>query len=349
MRNVLILFFFLFLININSKLEAQTKGFRLEGIISNADSVTTITIMPIGNNEITNTTSKVIDGKFIFEGQVAHPCLAILNSDKVRAGLGVWLTNGVIKVNLSPYKYEGQKTYSLQTLSIDGPQESQDFILQMNLQNKIAQTEKNILKRNMLIGNEIEKYINGHKNSYLSLFLVSQGIYYCGAQRTKSQFALLSKELQSCEEGRDLQKEIEKAEQNSIGKTIDDFTIPNAQGQLTQLSSTVKGKTIVNFWASWCGPCRLENKVLVKSEKLLEEKSVKVISISLDDDKEAWLKAIQKDGLNWLQLSELKGGFESDLAKKLKITGIPYTLLIDENLKILSTNFQDMLLLIKNL
>lgn len=341
-------FFILLFIGINLKLCAQKQVFRLEGKISNADSVSTITIMIIGNNEIKQPTSKVIDGKFVFEGYIEHPCLAIINTDKVKGGLGVWLTNGVIKVNLAPYKYEGQKEYRLQTLFIEGVQESQDFISQMNVQNKIVQTEKNVLKRNIMIGDEVEKYANTHKTSYLSLFLVNQAMYYCGVQRTKKQFLGLSEELQNSEEGRDLQKEIEKNEQNAIGEILTDFIVFDTQGRMRQLSTMIKGKTILNFWASWCGPCRYENKVLVEHQKLLEKKSIEIISISLDEERENWLKAIQKDGLNWPQLLELKGGFKGELVQKLKITGIPYTLLVDENLKIISTNFQDILLLEKN-
>lgn len=344
MRN----FIFLFFIGINLELYAQKQSFRLEGEVSNADSISTITIMVIGNNEISEPVSKVRGGKFVFEGYVEHPCLAIINSDKVKGGLGVWLTNGIIKVNLAPYKYEGQTEHRLQTLSIEGEQESKDFILQMDLQNKIVQSEKNILKRNALIGDEIEKYINAHNNSYLSLFLVNQAMYYCGVQRTKKQFFSLSKELQYSEEGRDFQKEIEKTEQNDIGKKVEDFTVPDTQGQMKQLSTMIKGKTILNFWASWCAPCRHENKILIEHQKLLEKKSIAIISVSLDEDKGDWLKAIQKDKLNWPQLSELKGGFNSELAQKLKITGIPYTLLVDENLKIISTNFQDILSIVKN-
>ncbi len=307
---------------------AQNKKFRLIGKITNDKSIKTASIYTYGT-KLNADTVEVINGEFIFEGTVEKPCMAVINTDKVRNGLGVWLTNDEIKVDFLVKKYDAGYIL-LQPIKIEGSQESIDNLDIITKSNGFYEIERNEIKRNLLKCELTEKYLFEHKNSYLTLSFLNSNIKNCGINKTKQLFDLLSIEIKESDEGLRLVKEIEKIEFNAIGKEIPEYALLDTLQNNINLKSAIKGATIINFWASWCGPCRLENKELVQKQLYLSRKSINLISISLDDVKNDWIKAINKDKMNWLQLSELNGGFDSGIAKKIKITSIPYMILVDE-------------------
>jgi peroxiredoxin len=328
-------------------LKAQSQKFRVEGQIIDAGEISQATIFTFGESKFVKDTVKVANGRFVFEGSVTNPCLAIINTDKVKGGLGIWLTNDEIKANFVVQKYDEGYTL-LQPSSVEGSTEAKDYLSQINFHNQIMAGGLNRLTKNLLICEATQEYILTHPKSYLSLFLLAHSMNLCGTSQTNFFFATLDDALKKSDEGVRLVKEIEKIEHNAIGKKVFDFKIPDVDGQVKKLSDVVKGPTIIHFWASWCAPCRRENRELVAYKKLFNDLSVQVIGVSLDEDKGDWLEAIKKDEMDWLQLSELKGGFASNVAQQFKITGIPYILLIDQNLTIQASGFNTILSKIKN-
>ncbi len=135
-----------------------------------------------------------------------------------------------------------------------------------------------------------------------------------------------------------LDSEKKKQEERTLmGKQAPEFILPDPTGKEVALSS-FKGKyVLVDFWASWCGPCRAENPTVVKAWKKFKEKNFTVVGVSLDrpGEKNAWLKAVKDDNLTWTQLSDLKF-WDSKVVPLYKLQGIPYNVLLDTTGKVIA-------------
>lgn len=127
---------------------------------------------------------------------------------------------------------------------------------------------------------------------------------------------------------------------SGVGESVPDITLADVNGKTISLSS-LKGKVVlIDFWASWCGPCRGENPNVVAAYNSYKDKGFTVFSVSLDTNKDQWLAAIAKDGLEWPNhVSDLKG-WQSDAAKLYSVKGIPATFLIDQEGKLIATNLR---------
>lgn len=125
-----------------------------------------------------------------------------------------------------------------------------------------------------------------------------------------------------------------------VGNMAPDFTMNDTEGKPVSLSQYKGQFVLVDFWASWCGPCRGENPNVVAAYKKYKNKNFTVLGVSLDEDKDAWMKAIQKDGLTWKHISDLKG-WQSAVVPVYGIEGIPYNVLLDPEGKILATELRE--------
>jgi peroxiredoxin len=120
-----------------------------------------------------------------------------------------------------------------------------------------------------------------------------------------------------------------------VGKPAPDLSLPDINGRAVSLSS-FKGKfLLVDFWASWCGPCRAENPNVVKAYNEFKGKNFTILGVSLDKEKNAWQEAIRADGLAWTHVSDLKY-WNSKAVETFKFNGIPFNLLIDPQGKVIA-------------
>ncbi len=124
-----------------------------------------------------------------------------------------------------------------------------------------------------------------------------------------------------------------------IGAPAPDFTLPAPDGTPLRLSD-LRGKfVLVDFWASWCGPCRRENPNVVRLYERFHDKGFEILGVSLDKRREPWLQAIEKDRLTWKHVSDLKG-WENEAARLYGVRSIPHTVLLDPEGRILARNLR---------
>jgi peroxiredoxin len=137
------------------------------------------------------------------------------------------------------------------------------------------------------------------------------------------------------------QQQAARASTPGVGSVAPDITMTDVNDKPFSLSS-LKGKyVLVDFWASWCGPCRGENPNVVAAYNKFKDKNFTILGVSLDEDKSKWIDAIKEDHLSWQQVSDLKG-WSSAAATLYGFDGIPYNVLIDPQGKIIATSLRGM-------
>lgn len=124
-----------------------------------------------------------------------------------------------------------------------------------------------------------------------------------------------------------------------VGSDMPDFKLPDKDGNTFEFSS-LRGKyVLVDFWASWCGPCMREMPNVVKLYKECKGKNFEIVGVSLDQKKDAWLDAVEKNKMKWIQVSDLKF-WETLLVKLCNVSAVPYTVLVDPNGKVIALDLR---------
>jgi peroxiredoxin len=179
--------------------------------------------------------------------------------------------------------------------------------------------------------NLVIDYTKSHPASLLSAFeIYSNFLYNFRLGQLDSVYQQLDPATRASYFGRQIQNTIEKTKLTSIGSAAPDFSNKDANGKSISLSSFKGNYVLVDFWASWCGPCRRENPAVVKAYQRFHNKGFNIFGVSLDDTKADWLAAIKKDGLSWIQVSELKG-WDAGVVSLYGIKAIPMNFLLDKN------------------
>ena len=146
----------------------------------------------------------------------------------------------------------------------------------------------------------------------------------------------LSAEMRQRPAVKQIEEELAAAEKTAEGATISDFSQSTPDGEtLSIMSEVAKHRlTVIDFWASWCGPCRQEMPLMISLYNDLKDRGLGIVGISLDNDRDAWLSATQKLGIQWPQMSDLQG-WDNAAAKLFNITSIPHTIVVDQQGRIL--------------
>ena len=172
------------------------------------------------------------------------------------------------------------------------------------------------------------------KNKAVFYNLIGNEIENNKSPLSKADLKILYNELpeiyKTSKEGMGLRKYIDLPEAPKIGDKYIDFAQLNSDGKNVSLSSCLNKYTILEFWASWCGPCRAKHPLMRKMYNQYHSRGLNIVSVSGDTNKEAWIDAIQKDSITWTSISDLKG-LKNEAFVLYSIMGVPNMILIDQN------------------
>lgn len=187
---------------------------------------------------------------------------------------------------------------------------------------------------------EIKDYVRSHNpiiSAYINYSYADQQTL--DATGSKQQYDALNINAQKTIYGRMLAERVTRLEAATSGKPAPDFTLNDQNGNSITFSQ-IRGKIkIVDFWASWCGPCRLNNPKVKEIYNIYKDKGLEIIGVSLDTDAKRWKEAIEKDDLPWIHVSSLKG-WKCPVASSYGVSMVPALFVVDSNNKIIATGLK---------
>ena len=313
------------------------------------------------------------DGRFVFDVPFKEPGLYMFYSQlemKNKGGYspyGIMVTEpGTIKINadvenFSDAKVSGSKENDLyKKFSQKGNEAQQKIMDELNgkygkefVMNRNPDTSsaryKQLLKDYYELSDSSQKvqveslkqFIKANPGVFTSVFVLNNYATTMDLNELENLYASLSPKYKETKSGRSIASVIEARKITAIGKIAPDFTQPDTIGNPVKLSDFRGKYVLVDFWASWCGPCRAENPNLVKTFNQYKDKGFTVLGVSLDQPgkKEAWLAAIHKDELTWTQVSDLKF-WDNEVAVLYGVKAIPANLLLDKEGKIIAKDLR---------
>lgn len=187
------------------------------------------------------------------------------------------------------------------------------------------------------------KFINENPNALYSALLISEMLQKkeLNADQAIAAISGLSPKISKTPQVAKINKTITALAKSAIGGDAPKFSAPTPEGETLSLDDALGKYTIIDFWASWCRPCRMENPNVVAVYEKYHDKGLNIISVSLDrpGQKERWLKAIEDDNMDWYHVSNLQF-WKDPIAKQYNVSSIPATFLLDENGKIIDKNLR---------
>ncbi len=343
----------------------NAQSLHITGDLRNIPDNTMVTLIDGMANKIVDS-AKPQQGKFVLNATVANPSIYVIGFSGAQQKIPVFVGNDNLTFdgdfkNQSAIEFKGSATHALYSsfMKTVNPK-MEGYFKTMTA----AQTEQSAIAKDSLskVGDAqsndlVETYksfsVANNQSPVTTFFLLqfanifpaikeNLGIYYAGlsGEAKKGPFAAF------------IDKSVESAQVGKIGSVLPEFKQNDATGKSISLASFRGKYVLVDFWASWCGPCRAENPNVVKAFNTFKDKKFTVLGVSLDQDKAKWLDAVKKDGLTWTQVSDLKY-WNNAVATQFGIQSIPANFLLnpdgvviakdirgEELIKVLSANLK---------
>ena len=335
-----------------------TNEFTIQGSIDLNDGNMVYRIIADANQQpLVIDSTAVMSGSFIMSGIVDSPDINFFSVQTVQGNFPFVLEPGEIKISM--YKDSLMNSKALGTISNDAfmkyKSETKIFVNSMNGIGRELQ-QANISRDTLLVAdlqdqykdvqNQIKDYeirfIENNPDSYVSLLILERFIMtkQISNEDAKPIFDNLTSRIKKSKAGVMLEGALNAPKPPAeVGQIAPDFEGPGPKGQLVKLKNNLGKITILDFWASWCRPCRVENPNLVRTYNKFKANGLSVVGVSLDKSKSNWIKAIEDDGLQWTHVSNLQY-WNDPIAKAYQVRGIPATFILDQNGKIIAKNLR---------
>lgn len=336
---------------------SPTPGYHIAGTASADLNGQTVYLQTLneeaGYVSIDSTT--VTDGKFEFKGVAKQPELALLAPAvrKIRPVTFI-LENGNLTATIdqenqiggtpandslqSYTSYVGIQGKKMQAIVEEYRSKKQDNTLTPELENELLAKYDSI---EAIATAYDSTFIASNNNSLAGTYVLSRTLSMMSASEVEGFLAKATPAFKATPLMTVINNFLAAAKRSSVGAEYTNLTMPDLEGAEVSLSDYVgKGKyVLIDFWASWCGPCRREMPVLVEAYKKYADKGFEIVGVSFDDNHEAWEKGVKELDITWPQMSDLKG-WKCEASTVYGIRSIPSTLLIDPQGKIVAKNLR---------
>ncbi|PVW15776.1 TlpA disulfide reductase family protein [Marixanthomonas spongiae] len=339
----------------------DSNTYTLQGTAKNFEDGTNVYVYSIKENN----QPKVIDTLTITNGTFkgTYPksdslFVNYLTVDGVRANIVYFPENKDLEATLykdsisASYVSGGKQNEAFREFSEnmrDLNQKKQDQVAQFRAAQSSGDTDavQQIQKENQALMDEETSYkkefIKNNKNSLFAVMLLSEMINRkeMTAQEASEVIDNLSPKVAASPMVKQVEAMIKNAKKVDVGSKAPNFSGPTPEGDTLSLKDALGTYTIIDFWASWCKPCRVENPNVVKVYEKYHDKGLNIISVSLDrkGQKDKWIKAIADDNMDWYHISNLQF-WQDPIAREYNVRAIPATFLLDENGTIIDKNLR---------
>lgn len=331
---------------------SQVPQYKITGVVNDSIESTIYLMQHVDGERIAVDSAQLVDGKFEMIGAVEIAQEYFLKKGD-RDMIMLFVDNVAISVKsesdaLKDAKVEGgeiQTTYNAYLEKYNRlygvmMEKYQTARAEKDEQKRSAMMEEvDALYKNVELFQEV--YVKENSSSPVASFLLTRLQYGKSAAELDSMLQILDVSLINLNSYKSIEKRIEALKSVAFGAIAPDFTQNDADGNPITFSDIYKANkvTLVDFWASWCGPCRGENPNVVEAFKKYNEKGFTVFGVSLDSNKERWLKAIEDDHLTWEHVSDL-AGWGNAASKKYAVNSIPASFLVNQDGKIIGANLR---------